>query len=91
MWTGRQALSRGLTDHMGGLWHALDLAANMSCYHFQGKFDINFDGNSTATKVKTSKNRKFMYNLQWVTFYKSTLSILIFEIDYNVVVSYAIS
>ena len=30
VWTGRQALNRGLVDHVGGLWKALSLAASMS-------------------------------------------------------------
>lgn len=30
VWTGRQALQRGLSDHMGGLWRALEIAVNMT-------------------------------------------------------------
>ena len=30
VWTGRQAFNRGLVDHVGGLWLALNIALNMS-------------------------------------------------------------
>lgn len=41
VWTGRQALQEGLTDHMGGLWKAIEIAANMSCYHLPKNYNSN--------------------------------------------------
>lgn len=32
VWTGRQALQRGLVDHVGGLWKALEVAARLANY-----------------------------------------------------------
>jgi ClpP class serine protease len=37
VWTGRQGLERGLVDHMGGLWKALEVAASLSNLHVDNK------------------------------------------------------
>ncbi|KAJ1430440.1 peptidase family S49-domain-containing protein [Ochromonadaceae sp. CCMP2298] len=37
VWTGRQGLQRGLVDHMGGLWKALEVAAQLSGLHVDRK------------------------------------------------------
>lgn len=50
VWTGRQASDRGLVDHLGGLFKALDIVHNLT--------------SDNSSYNNNSKSNKFVYNIQ---------------------------
>ena len=50
VWTGKQALDRGLVDHIGGLQKAIDIAVQLSGYKASNKAGV-----SQSIKVETLK------------------------------------